>query len=118
MKFVRPTDKAREWLRKTHPDVPCSQCAYCGVIGQDSCVCIDSTMTASMCIPYSHGAQSCGFKWELKAAAQEAYDRMTYMGDINKLQPMVQDAYAILKEGLEHERKIQCHKEHEEGGAN
>ena len=43
---------------------------------------------------------------------------MTYMGDIDKLPPMVQDAYAILKEGLEHERKIQCHKEHEDGGAN
>lgn len=113
MTVIRPTDEAREWLHKTHPNVPCSRCAYCGVIGRDSCMCIDSTMTASMRIPYSHGAQSCGFKWELKAAAQEAYDRMTYMGGIDTLPPMVQDAYAILREGLEHERKIRWNNEKE-----
>ena len=50
MRVIRPTEKAREWLRRTHPDVP----------------------------------------------------------------PMVQDAYAILKEGLENERKIRCNKEQEE----
>lgn len=114
MTVIRPTDRAREWLRKTHPDVPCSKCAYCGTIGLDSCLCYDSTMSASMNIPYSHGAQnSCGFKWELKSAAQEAYNRMTYMGEIEKLPPMVQDAYAILQEGLEHERKIRWNNERE-----
>ena len=115
MIVIRPTDKAREWLHNTHPDVPCSQCAYCGVIGENSCTCYDGTLSAQMCIPYSHGSQPCGFKWELKAAAQEAYSRMTYLGNIDKLPPMVQDAVAILEEGLDHERKIRCQNEHEEG---
>lgn len=34
MTVIRPTDKAREWLRKEHPEVPCSRCAYCGTIGE------------------------------------------------------------------------------------
>lgn len=111
MQVIRPTDKARAWLRKTHPDVPCSQCAYCGTIGENSCVCYDSTLSSMMNIPYSHSVQSCGGKWELKSAAQEAFDRITYMGGVDKLPPMVQDAYAILKEGLEHERIIRSAQE-------
>ncbi len=120
MKVIRATDKARAWLRKEHPDVPCSRCAYCGVIGTDSCLCYDRTMSATMHIPYSHGAGTgpCGFMWELKAAAQEAYDRMTYMGGIESLPPMVQDAYAILEDAIDHERKIRWNNEREmEGGA-
>lgn len=74
-------------------------------------------MTAPMNIPYDIGPHSCGFKWELKAAAQEAYDRMTYMGGIDELPPLVQDAYSILQEGLEHERKIRWNNEREEGDA-
>ena len=114
MRVIRPTEKSRGWLRKEHPELQCSICAYCGAIGERECVCYDSTMSAMMRVPYSMGPQSCGFKWELKSAAQEAYDRMTYMGNIDKLPPMVQDAYAILKEGLEHDRKIRCNNEHEE----
>ena len=107
MKMIRATDEARAWLHKEHPDVPCSRCAYCGTIGLDSCICYDNTMSASMVIPYSHGAMnSCGFKWDLKAAAKEAYDRITYAGCIDALPPMVQDAYAILQEGIDHERRI------------
>ena len=114
MKMIRATEKARAWLRKTHPDVPCSRCAYCGTIGVDSCLCYDSTISATMCIPYSHGAQnSCGFKWELKAAANEALTRIEYFGGVEKLPHMVQDAYAILKDGVEHERKIQWNNESE-----
>lgn len=117
MKVIRPTDKAREWLRKEHPEVPCSRCAYCGTIGTDSCICYDSTMSAMMNIPYSHGAMgSCGFKWELKAAAREAYDRITYMGDVESLPPLVRDAYAILTEGLDNERKIRWNNERDEKG--
>lgn len=116
MTVIRPTDKAREWLRKEHPEVPCSRCAYCGTIGERACLCYDSTMSAVMHIPYNTGPQSCGFKWELKSAAQEAYDRMTYLGGIKDLPPMVHDAYAILQEGLEHERKIRFHNEREGGG--
>lgn len=116
MTVIRPTDRAREWLRKEHPDVPCSRCAYCGTIGERVCLCYDSTMSAVMHIPYNIGPQSCGFKWELKSAAREAYDRITYMGGIEDLPPMVQDAYAILQEGLEHERKIRFNNERE-GGA-
>ena len=116
MKVIRATDKARAWLRKNHPSVPCSRCAYCGVIGTNSCLCYDSTMSSTMNIPYSHGigTGSCEFKWELKAAAQEAYDRITYMGGIESLPPMVRDAYAILQEGIDHERMIRWNNEHEE----
>ena len=113
MIVIRANNKARGWLRKTHPEVRCSRCAYCGVIGERSCMCYDSTMTAHMNIPYNIGPQSCGFKWEIMSAAQEAYDRMTYMGGIEDLPPMVQDAYAILQEGLEHERKIRINNEKE-----
>ena len=112
MKVIRADEKARAWLRETHPDVPCSRCAYCGTICEDMCQCYDSTMSAKMWISYSHGAQnSCGFKWELKAAANEALTRIEYMGGIEKLPHMVQDAYAILKEGVEHERKIRWNNE-------
>lgn len=114
MNIKRATDESRAWLRKVHPDVPCSLCAYCGTIAEGYCWCYDNTMSAKMAIPYSHGAQlSCGFKWELKAAAREAYNRMTYMGGIDKLPPMVRDAYAILEEGIEHERKITSNNERE-----
>ena len=115
MKVIRPTDETRAWLRKAHPDVRCSRCAYCGTIGESSCLCYDSTMSATMNIPYSHGAQSCHFKWELKCAAREAYDRITYMGYVDSIPPEVQDAYKILREGLEHERKIRWNNE---GGDN
>lgn len=75
---------------------------------------VEVVKKALMCaIAYTN--TRCGFKWELKSAAREAYDRMTYLGGIKDLPPMVQDAYAILQEGLEHERKIRFHNEREGG---
>ena len=114
MILIRAAERARGWLRKEHPDVPCSRCAYCGVIGEAGCLCYDSTMSSHIYIPYSHGAGTgpCGFKWELKAAAEEACSRLAYMG-AESLPPMVRDAYDILSEGLEHERKIRWHNEQE-----
>ena len=114
MKILQATDEARAWLRKKHPDVRCSRCAYCGAIGSYGCVCYENATSELMMIPYAHGEHSCGFKWDLKSAAREAYDRIAYMGGVDSLPPMVRDAYAILGEGLEHERKIIQHNESED----
>lgn len=107
----RPLRLSREWLKKNHPDVRCSKCAYCGVIGNDSCLCYDNTLSASMNIPYSHGMQPCEFRWELKESVREALNRIEYFGEVDKLPPMIQDAIAILKEGIEHDDKIESYSE-------
>lgn len=105
--MIRPLRSERAWLKRNHPDVRCSYCAYCGVIGSNSCLCYDNTLSKCMNIPYSHGMQPCEFRWELKASVKEALNRIAFFGDVDKLPPLIQDAIAILEEGIEHDDKIE-----------